>query len=174
MSKIYYDLSKIRAFVFDVDGVLSPSLVPVGQDGLPLRMANIKDGYALQLAIRHGYEICIITGGASDSVRVRYETLGIHNIFMGAALKLPVLKMWMEEKGISPDEVLYMGDDIPDIPCMEYVALPTAPADAAIEVMHKALYISSYKGGHGCVRDVICEVMRAHGDWMNETTAFGW
>lgn len=109
MSAIDYDLKKIKAFAFDVDGVLSPSTIPLSSEGEPLRMVNIKDGYALQLAVKYGYEIAIITGGTSLAVKTRYEGLGITNIFQGSAKKLPVLTAWMESKGLEPDEVAYMG-----------------------------------------------------------------
>ena len=174
MSSISYDLKKIRAFAFDVDGVLSPSTIPLSPDGEPLRMVNIKDGYALQLAIKYGYEIAIITGGSTRAVKVRFEGLGITDIYQGAAQKLPVLKKWMEEKDLKPDEVIYMGDDIPDLTAMRYVGLPCAPHDACTEARSTALYISPFGGGYGCARDVIEQVMKAHGVWMRDIKAFGW
>ncbi len=126
MSAIDYDLKKIKAFAFDVDGVLSPSTIPLSSEGEPLRMVNIKDGYALQLAVKYGYEIAIITGGTSFAVKTRYEGLGITNIFQGSAKKLPVLTAWMESKGLEPDEVAYMGDDIPDLQAPYRIAVCAA------------------------------------------------
>ena len=142
MSSIAYDLTKIKAFAFDVDGVLSPSTIPMSTDGEPLRMVNIKDGYAMQLASKLGYKIAIFTGGKTHAVRVRFESLGVRNIYLGAAEKLPLLLDWMQKEDLKPEEVVYVGDDIPDIPCMRHVGLPCAPADAAPEALETALYIS--------------------------------
>lgn len=169
-----YDLTKIKAFAFDVDGVLSPSTIPLGEDGLPRRMVNIKDGYVLQLAIKKGYKIAIITGGKSDAIKARYESLGISDIFMGSSKKLPILIDWLRKEGLNPEEVIYMGDDIPDLQCMRYVGLPCAPFDAVWEVRQTATYISKLTGGYGCVRDVVEQVMKAHNDWLNDSEAFGW
>lgn len=174
MSKIDYDLTRIKAFVFDVDGVLSPSTVPMGADGLPMRMVNVKDGYAMQLAVKHGYKFAIITGGSSEAIALRYRALGIHDVYMGASMKLPVLKKWAEENNIGLDEMLYAGDDIPDIDCMKAVGLAVAPADADTDVKAIARYISPVNGGYGVARDVIEEVMKAQGEWMSTEKAFGW
>ncbi len=142
-----YDLKKIRGVVFDVDGVLSPSTIPLGEDGMPCRMVNIKDGYALQLAVKCGLRIAIITGGRSEAVRKRFEALGIMDIYQGAAHKLPVLQEWMGGVRLEPEEVAYMGDDIPDLRCMRFVGLPCAPHDAAAEARETAVYISRFGGG---------------------------
>lgn len=174
MSGINYDLSKIKGFVFDVDGVLSPATVPMGENGDPLRMVNIKDGYALQLCARLGYPIAIITGGKTESVRKRYEALGIKDIFLGASRKIEVLEKWLLEKGVKPESILYMGDDIPDLQCMQSVGLPCCPADAAVEIRDSSTYISGRDGGYGCARDVIEQVLRAKGDWIKDEKAFGW
>lgn len=174
MSSIDYPLAKIRAIVFDVDGVLSPSTIPMSATGEPMRMANIKDGYALQLACKRGLRIAVITGGRAEAIEARYRALGINDIFMGASQKLPVLTKWMEQAGLQPEEVAYMGDDIPDLPCMEYVGLPCAPADAAPEARMAARYISRRDGGYGCARDIVEQVLRAQGLWANDIHAFGW
>ncbi len=174
MSRINYDLTKIKGFVFDVDGVLSPSTIPMSIDGMPMRMVNIKDGYALQLAVKHGYKIAIITGGNTEAVRVRYEGLGITDIYLKSAMKLPVLKEWMNKENLSPDEIAYVGDDIPDYECMKHVGLSVCPSDAATEIKEIAGYISPVVGGYGVGRDLIEQVMRANGDWMSTEKAFGW
>ena len=174
MSAIDYDLLKIKAFAFDVDGVLSPSTIPLSASGEPMRMVNIKDGYALQLAVRSGYMISIITGGTTEAVRVRFNGLGIKDVYMGASQKLPVLQRWMTEKGLNPEEVLYMGDDIPDLPAMRYVGLPCTPYDGCHESRITARYISPYGGGYGCARDVLEQVMKAQGRWLADEKAFGW
>lgn len=174
MSGINYDLNKIKAFAFDVDGVLSPSTIPLSKDGEPLRMVNIKDGYAIQLAVKLGYKLAIITGGNTKAVRVRFEGLGMTDIYQGASKKEPVLRDWMTTNNLSPEEVIYMGDDIPDLPAMRYVGLPCAPNDAAWEAKQTALYISRFTGGYGCVRDIIEQVLKCQGKWMNDDKSFGW
>lgn len=174
MSAINYDLTKIRGIAFDVDGVLSPSTIPMNADGEPLRMVNIKDGYAIQLAVKRGLKLAIFTGGRTRAVKVRFEGLGMKNIYLGAAVKLPLMQQWMQENNLSPEEVIYIGDDIPDIPCMQYVGLAVAPADAAWEAKEVAGYISCFQGGYGVGRDVLRQVMCAQNIWMNDQHAFGW
>lgn len=174
MSRINNNLQAVKAFVFDVDGVLSPSTIPMLHDGTPSRMVNIKDGYALQLACKHNYKIAIITGADTEAVRHRYTKLGIKDVYLKAAMKLPLLKQWIEENSLTPDEVIYCGDDIPDYECMDYVGIAVAPADAADEIKNIADYISPVSGGYGVARDIIEQVMKAQGQWMNTEKAFGW
>lgn len=174
MSAINYDLTRIKAFVFDVDGVLSPSTIPLGEDGYPRRMVNIKDGYALQLAVNLGYKIAIITGGKGMSVATRFASLGIKDVFTGASRKLPILKQWLEKENLKPEEVVYMGDDVPDLQCMRYVGLPCAPFDACWEAKETALYVSKFTGGYGCGRDILEQTMRAQDNWLKDEAAFGW
>lgn len=174
MSSINYDLSKIKAFAFDVDGVLSPSTIPLGEDGYPRRMVNIKDGYALQLAVKRGFRIAIITGGKGIAIRTRFESLGITDIHTGAADKLPILLEWMEREGLKPEQVAYMGDDIPDIPAMRHVGLPCSPSDAARDVLALSAFVSKAEGGHGCARDLLEQTMKAQGLWLSDAEAFGW
>lgn len=174
MSAIDYDLRRIRGVAFDVDGVLSTSTIPLSPEGEPLRMVSTKDGYALQLAVKKGLEIAIITGGNTRSVAVRFESLGIKEIHLGSAHKLPVLTDWMERRGLSPDEVAFMGDDIPDLRCMRHVGLPCAPHDACWEVKETARYISRFAGGYGCARDLLEQILKAKGQWLNDADAFGW
>lgn len=174
MSGIDYDLTKIKAMVFDVDGVLSPSTIPMGDDGQPVRMVNIKDGYAIQLAVKCGYTICIITGGKTSNVRDRYESLGVKDIYLGASKKIDIFQSWMNSRHLLPEEVMYMGDDIPDLQCMRKAGLSCAPFDACVEARATARYISKFSGGYGCGRDVIEQVLRANGDWMQDHNAFGW
>lgn len=172
---INYDLTGIKALAFDVDGVLSDNNVLLLNDGQgPHRTANIKDGYALQLARKCGLEIAIITGGKSPEVAQRYMGLGIDHIYMGVAVKIECFRNWMELMELRSEEVLYMGDDIPDYEVMRECGLPCCPADAAEEIKSIARYISPRCGGHGCVRDVIEQVLRAQGKWMSDATAFGW
>lgn len=174
MSRIDYDLTKIKAIVFDVDGVLSPSTVPMDNNGMPMRMVNIKDGYALQLAVKYGFKIAIITGGKEEAIRMRYNALGITDVYLSAGKKLPILQEWMQINGLTPEEVAYMGDDIPDLQCLRYVGLSCSPHDAAWEVKETVRYISPMTGGYGCGRDLIQQVMAARGEWLADDKAFGW
>lgn len=174
MSAINYDLSRLRAVVFDVDGVLSPATIPMDAEGNPMRMANIKDGYALQLAVKRGLKIAIITGADSPAVEKRFSALGIKDIFTRAAMKRPLLEQWMAENGLTAEETAYVGDDIPDYQPMEIVGLPIAPADAAEEIKQIARYISPARGGYGVARDVLEQVLRDRGQWMTDHHAFGW
>ena len=172
---IDYDLTKIHAFAFDVDGVLSTNHVYLfGEDGQPHRTAHIKDGYALQLAVKCGFDVAIITGGRSEAVRQRYLGLGIHHVFMGASIKIEVFDEWLAMTGLQPEEVLYMGDDIPDYEVMQQCGCPCCPADAAAEIKSIARYVSALNGGCGCVRDVVEQTMKAQGKWMADKKAFGW
>lgn len=174
MSSIDYDLTKIKGFAFDVDGVLSPSVIPLHPGGEPMRCVSIKDGYALQLAVKHGYQIAIITGGKSESVRKRFEGLGIKDVILGAGMKLPFFEEWLSRTGLKPEEVVYAGDDIPDLEVMQKAGLPIAPADAAPEIKSEAKYISPLKGGYGIGREIIEQVMKAKGEWLADNRAFGW
>ena len=174
MSSINYDLKKIKGIAFDVDGVLSPSTIPLSPEGEPLRMVSIKDGYALQLAVKKGLKIAIITGGNTKAVDVRFRGLGIEDVFLGSSMKLPILQQWMEDNGLSADEVAFVGDDIPDIQAMQHVELAVAPADAADEVKRVASYISPKQGGYGVGREILEQVMKAQGLWMSDHKAFGW
>lgn len=171
---VEYDLTGIKAFAFDVDGVLSPSTIPLGEDGYPRRMANVKDGYAIQLAVKKGYKFVIISGGKGESIYMRFASLGIKDIYLNSTEKLPVFREWIRREGLNPAEVVYMGDDIPDLPCMRYAGLPCAPFDACWEAKQTALYVSKFSGGYGCARDILEQVMKAQDNWLNEHDAFGW
>lgn len=162
---IFDRFKRVKAFVFDVDGVLSDGNVLVTEAGEQLRSFNIKDGYAMQLAVKKGYPIAIITGGKSLGVRKRMEALGIGDVFMGVDDKSTVLQDWLSAKGLAAADVLYMGDDIPDLANMNAVGLPTCPADAVEEIKAVAAYISFRNGGVGAVRDVIEKVMKLHATW---------
>ena len=171
---INYDLKKIRAIVFDVDGVLSSETIYLHPNGEPMRSVNIKDGYALQFAVKCGMIVAIITGGKTEAVRKRYEGLGIKDVYLGAAVKINEYNQLKEKYQLADEEILYMGDDIPDYEVMQICGLPVCPADAAMEIKQLSKYISPICGGEGCGRDVIEQVMRAQGKWMDESNAFGW
>jgi 3-deoxy-D-manno-octulosonate 8-phosphate phosphatase (KDO 8-P phosphatase) len=160
-------LPKIKLMVFDVDGVLSDGSIHCFNDGEQVRVLNIKDGYALQLAIKKGIRILIISGGKSEAVVKRLNLLGVTEIFMGVHHKLPVLQEFLIEHQISLEETLYMGDDIPDMECLKHVSASTCPADAANDIKPICLYVSHHGGGKGCVRDVIEQVLKAQEKWLD-------
>lgn len=169
MSKIADGADRIKGFVFDVDGVLSSAVQQIGGDGNLIRTANVRDGYAIKLAQKAGFELAIISGGDSEGVRERYRLLGMEDVFMGVRIKLPVMEKWIEAKGLRAEEVAFMGDDLPDLPCMRKVGLAAAPYDAAAEVIRTASFVSKHGGGYGCVRDLIESVMRAQGCWKTQS-----
>ncbi len=171
---INYDLQTIKAIIFDVDGVLSAETITLSKDGEPLRTVNIKDGYAIQLAIKMGLRIVIMTGGNTEAVRLRYERLGMTDIFMGCAVKVKTYNEFLEANHLNDSEIMYMGDDVPDMEIMQRVGCPVCPADACPDVKDISLYVSPYKGGYGCGRDVIEQTLRAQGKWLSNEKAFGW
>jgi len=158
-------LKNITTFILDVDGVLTDGSLTITSTGDMLRTMNVKDGYALKQALNKGYNICVISGGTNEGVRKRLENLGFTDIFLGAHDKLVPFKKFLLDKNIKSENVLYMGDDIPDIPVMKLVGLPACPQDAVQEVKKISHYISHKKGGKGCVRDVIEQVLKVKTDW---------
>ncbi len=159
-------MNDITTFVFDVDGVLTDGSVFVSNDGEMLRTMNIKDGYAMKTAIDCGYNICIISGGKNDGVRIRLQNLGIADIHLGCPNKIKTFEEYTQLYNINPEQVLYMGDDIPDYHVMKLVGLPTCPQDACPEIKSISKYISHKNGGKGAVRDVIEQVLKVQGKWM--------
>ena len=166
-------LKNITTFIFDYDGVLTEGIVWLTEDGEPLRTANVRDGYALQLAVKKGYRVAVISGGKSKSTTNRLLSLGVTDVFLGIEHKIKVFDEYIDKNGLSEDEVLYMGDDIPDIKPMEKAAVAACPADAAEEVRAVAAYISHFNGGKGCVRDIIEQVLKLQNNWMKDD-AFNW
>ncbi|MFT6716800.1 MAG: 3-deoxy-D-manno-octulosonate 8-phosphate phosphatase (KDO 8-P phosphatase) [Saprospiraceae bacterium] len=160
-------LSRITTFIFDVDGVLTNGQVIIQESGEQTRIMNIKDGFALQLAVKLGYKVVIISGGKSEAVKTRLQGLGIHDVYLGAADKADVFDEVKITYDLKNEEIAYMGDDIPDYPVMKDVALPCCPADAATEILEISKYISNKKGGEGCGRDLIEKVLRAQKKWFN-------
>lgn len=173
MSTINYDLTLIKALAFDVDGVLSCDVMPLHTSGEPMRTVNVKDGYAMQLAIKQGLHIAIITGGRTEAVRKRFALLGVEDIYMGSCIKIHDYTAFRNKYGLKDEEILYMGDDVPDIEALQQCGLPCCPKDAAPEVKAVCKYVSHYVGGLGCGRDVLEQVMKAQGLWMADD-AFGW
>lgn len=169
-----YDLKKIRAIIFDIDGVLSTSTISMDQDGQPVRTLNIKDGYAIQLAVKRGLHLAIITGGKTENVRLRYEGLGLKDVHIGVSMKLSVYEDFKKKYDLLDEEIIYVGDDIPDYEIMQTCGLPCCPQDAASEIKAISKYVSPYVGGMGCGRDIIEQVLKAKGLWVMDKTAFGW
>ena len=161
-------LKDITTFVFDYDGVMTSGDVLVDGNGVPLRSSDVKDGYALQLAARLGYNIAVITGGYSISIEKRMQMLGVKDVFVRSANKVEVLQKYMETNNLKPEQIIYMGDDLPDYPVMKMVGLPVCPADAASEIKDISLYISNRNGGKGAVRDIIEQVLKAQDKWMKD------
>jgi 3-deoxy-D-manno-octulosonate 8-phosphate phosphatase (KDO 8-P phosphatase) len=160
-------LKDITTFVFDVDGVLTDGTVQISDAGEALRTYNIKDGYAMQLAVKKGYNICIISGGNGVAMAKRFKNLGIQNVFLGISDKVPVFEKYLADNGLNADEVLYMGDDIPDLQVMKLVGLATCPADAVEEIKAVSKFVSPYNGGKTAVRDVIEKVLKVQNNWYD-------
>jgi 3-deoxy-D-manno-octulosonate 8-phosphate phosphatase (KDO 8-P phosphatase) len=158
-------LHNIKAFVFDVDGVFTDGMVLATGDGDFLRMHNAKDGYAVRVAVQLGYPVGIITGGASESIRARFKMLGVTDVYLASSNKIEDFRDFYFKYHLQPDEVLYMGDDIPDVEVLKMCGLATCPSDAVQEVKEICAYISDKNGGAGCVRDVIEQTLRLQGRW---------
>lgn len=167
---MFSKFKNVKAFVFDVDGVLSNGDVLVTESGDQLRTFSTRDGYALQLAVKRGYPIAIITGGKSKGIRARMNGLGIVDVFIGVGDKELVLNDWLEAKGLFSEDVLYMGDDIPDLEVMKQVGFAACPYDAVEEIKGLCHYISPVAGGKGAVRDVMEKVMKLQGTWMEDVS----
>lgn len=161
-------LKEITTFIFDVDGVLTDGSVQVTDNGQSLRTFNIKDGYAMQLAVKKGYNLCIISGGDGIAMGKRFFNLGITDVFLASGDKVSIFKQYLSDKKITAGEVLYMGDDIPDLHVMKLVGLATCPADAVEEIKAVSTFISPYPGGKTAVRDIIEKVMKVQGKWYDE------
>ncbi len=155
----------IKALVFDMDGVLTDGQLLVMPNGLMARKMNIKDGYAIQLAVKKNYIVVVISGGSSPEAVRRLNLLGVQNVLMDVKDKRAILKTIVEDLGLTKEQVLYMGDDMPDLACLKMVGLPCCPADAATDVVNVCQYVSHLKGGEGCVRDVIEKVLKLNDDW---------
>lgn len=160
-------LKEITTFIFDVDGVLTNGDILASDTGEFLRTFNIKDGYALQLAVKRGYHVCIISGGKGQAMQKRFDGLGIKDVFLGVGDKVAVFQDYLEKYDINPSHVLYMGDDVPDLKVMQLVGLPTCPADAVPEIKAISQFISPYTGGKTAVRDIIEKALRVQEQWYD-------
>ena len=169
MGNFKEDIARVRAFVFDVDGVMTDGGIIPTPDGDFIRRYHAKDGYAVAYAIKLGYKICIISGGRGEMLRRRLEMLGISRMYLNCMNKIAAIDEFIAENELDPAEVIYMGDDIPDLDCMRRVGIPVCPADACSEVIEASRYVSEYDGGHGAVRDIVEQVLRAQGVWARSS-----
>lgn len=160
------ELKNIKAFIFDVDGVLSRDTSPLNEDGDPVRTANVKDGFAIRIAINLGFPVAVITGGYIERVRLRHEKLGVNHYYDNVRDKTESLKDFMEKTGIDAKNILFMGDDLVDYKIMTEVGIPVCPKDAVSDIKTISKYISDKNGGEGCVRDVIEQTLRAQNKWF--------
>ncbi len=165
-------LKEVDTFIFDYDGVMTDGRVILTDVGHPQRTANVKDGYVLQLIVKLGYNVVIISGGISPSMENRFESLGIKDVFLGTKDKEVVLRKYLGDHNIDPKHVVYMGDDLPDYKVMKLVGIPVCPADASEEIKDISIYISDKNGGEGCVRDIIEQVLKVQGKWMTEESFY--
>lgn len=157
----------MKAMAFDVDGVFTDNSVILLPGEQPLRIMNVKDGYALQHAVKMGYHIAVITGGKSEAVRERFKNLGVKDIYLGCSRKIEAFEEFIHMYDIDPKTMLYMGDDVPDYEIMKQVGLPTCPADASEDIKAISMYVSPHKGGHGCIRDILEQLMKIQGKWYD-------
>ncbi len=161
-------LNQITTLIFDVDGVLTDGTIIVATNGEMHRKMHTKDGFALKTAVDKGINVCIISGGTNEGVRMRLQGLGIKDIYLGAHHKTETMATYLKENNIKPENVLYMGDDIPDLQVMKEIAIPCCPQDAVQEIKRVSLYVSHKKGGKGAVRDVIEQVLKVQGKWLDD------
>jgi 3-deoxy-D-manno-octulosonate 8-phosphate phosphatase (KDO 8-P phosphatase) len=167
------DLSKVKAFVFDIDGVLSLQTIPLSTFGEPRRTVNLRDGYALQLAVKKGYHVGVISGCRSKDYLKRLKSLGVSDVYLGCRNKTEQFSQFTAKYNLNAADILYMGDDIPDYKVMKLAGVPVCPSDADSEIRQISSYVSDKKGGEGCVRDVVEQVLRLHNKWM-DTESFSW
>jgi 3-deoxy-D-manno-octulosonate 8-phosphate phosphatase (KDO 8-P phosphatase) len=167
------DLAKVKAFVFDIDGVLSLQTINLNSFGVPSRTVNLRDGYALQLAVKKGYSVGVISGCKSKEYMKRLKLLGIKDVYLNCSSKAAHFNDFLKKHNLERSEVVYMGDDIPDYEVMKLAGVPVCPSDADSEIRQISSYVSDRKGGEGCVRDIIEQVLRLHNKWM-DTDAFTW
>jgi 3-deoxy-D-manno-octulosonate 8-phosphate phosphatase (KDO 8-P phosphatase) len=174
MVRNYKELLKnITTLIFDYDGVFTDGKILITENGEQLRSANVKDGYALQLARKKGYRIAVISGGTSMSVVKRLNSLNVTDVFIRVDHKMKVYQKYVSEHNLRKEEVLFMGDDIPDLHIMQESGVAICPADAVEEIKAISHYISHIRGGEGCVRDILEQVMKVQGKWLNND-AYNW
>lgn len=173
MSELKELLAEVNTFIFDYDGVMTDGTVYMDSNGDPLRTSNVKDGYAIQLASKLGYHLAVISGAVVTNITKRLNMLGVNDVFTGVPDKVLKLEEYMKQHGLTSNQIVFMGDDIPDIKVMRQVGVPVCPADAAEEVKKISVYVSHCQGGRGCVRDVIEQTLKAQGKWLT-AEAYSW
>jgi len=173
MTNFKEDLAKVKAFVFDIDGVLSLQTISLNAFGVPNRTVNLRDGYAVQLAVKKGYLVAVISGSNSKEYLKRLKQLGVKDVYLNSRSKLDHFNDFLRKHNLEKSEVLFMGDDIPDYEVMKVAGIPVCPSDADSEIKQVASYVSDKKGGEGCVRDVVEQVLRLHNKWM-DNEGFTW
>jgi len=173
MTNFKEGLFKVKAFIFDLDGVLSLQTITLNSFGIPNRTINLRDGYAIQLAVKKGYKVAVITGSNCKEYSRRLKLLGVKDIYLNSTSKIDHFRSFLKKYGLSTENILFMGDDIPDFEVMKVVGVPVCPTDADSEIKQISHYISDKKGGEGCVRDIIEQVLRLHNKWM-DSDAFSW
>lgn len=170
MANFKEDIAKTRAFIFDVDGVMTDGgIMPIEGGTDFVRKYNAKDGYAIAYAVKRGYKVCVISGGFGNLLRSRLERLGVTKMYLGCVNKIEAMEEFFSDNDLDPAYTIYMGDDIPDLECMAMVGIPVCPADACAEVIEAARYVSEFKGGCGAVRDVVEQTLRAQDEWAKDT-----
>lgn len=169
MGNFKEDIARVEAFVFDVDGVFTDGSITPLADGDFIRTYYAKDGYAVAYAVSQGYKICVISGGRGKMIENRFNMLHVHKAYYNCADKQKALAEFIAENNLNPENVIFMGDDMPDLGVMRMVGIPVCPADAASEIIEASRYVSEYPGGRGCVRDIIEQVLRAQGKWALNT-----
>jgi len=175
MENIHFDLTKIKSIIFEVDGVLSLDVIPLHPTGEPMRVINTKDGYAMQLAVKQGLILCIISECDTSAVRKRFAGLGFQYLYLKSENKMSDFKDFLYKSGLSAEEICYVGADLSDYNMMKKAGFPVCPADAVPEIKAIARYVSPYNGGQGVGRDIIEQILKAQGKWMQSNAfAFGW
>ena len=170
MANFKEDIAKVKAFIFDVDGVMTDGgIMPIGDGSDFIRKYNAKDGYAVAYAIKMGYKVIVISGGRGAILRKRFEHFGVKELHLDVADKLGCLEEVIARLGLNRENVIFVGDDIPDLECMQAVGIPVCPADSAMEVIEASRYVSEFEGGRGAVRDIVEQVLRARGDWAKSS-----
>lgn len=169
MGNFKEDIAKTKAFIFDVDGVMTDGgIMPIGDGSDFIRKYYAKDGYAIAYAVRRGYKVCVISGGHGNLLRARMERLGVTKMYLNCMDKIAAMDEFFREYEIDPQTTIYMGDDIPDLECMLKVGIPVCPADACSEVIEASRYVSEFNGGRGAVRDIVEQTLRAQNEWAKD------
>ena len=169
MANFKEDIALCKAFILDVDGVMTDGgIMPIEGGKDFIRQYNAKDGYAIAYAVRRGYKVCVISGGFGELLQSRLQRLGVTKAYLGCMNKIAAMEEFFSENDLDPATTIYMGDDIPDLECMARVGIPVCPADACAEVQEAARYVSEFKGGSGAVRDIIEQTLRAQDEWARD------